>query len=188
MLLFIIASIMFFGITTFIAERKAPEEYSEKANTISELGCQTYENRAIMQWGFKGFGIILIAGIILNGTESIKELYYSIPLATYASFMLLSGIFSIKPFEHLVFYSLKENKIHSLCNQLAGLSLALLIVMKLVMVSGYANRIINILVLVFVLYTSAQSGRNTDDRGRYQRVMYLGCFFWLIYSHSGMMG
>lgn len=187
MLLFIITSILFFGITIFIAERTAPEEYSEKLNTISELGCQTYENRAIMQWGFKGFGLILFFGIIVNVNESLKELYFSIPLMFYSIFMFLSGIFSTKPFEHLVFYSIKESKINAFFTQVADLSFALLIVMKLIMETGVANRIINISILVFTLYTSVQSGRNIDNKGVYQRIMYLGCFFWLIYAYSGMM-
>lgn len=187
MLLFIITSILFFGISIFIAERKAPEEYDEKFNTISELGCQTYENRAVMQWGFKGFGILLFIGVLVNGSDSLKEMYFSIPLISYSVFMFLSGVFSTKPFEHLVFYSLKESKLNALFTQLAGLSLALLIVMKLIMVTGVANRIINISVLVFTLYTSAQSGRNIDNKGVYQRIMYLGCFFWLIYAYSEMM-
>lgn len=188
MLLFIIASILFFGISVFIAERKAPVEYSEKINTISELACQTYENRSIMQWGFKGLGIILLSGIVINTNESLKELYYSIPLTLYALFMILSGVFSTKPFEHLVFYSIKQSKIHALFSQLSGMALALLIVMKLVMVTGSLNRIINIFMLIFVLYTSAQSNREIDNRGVYQRIMYIGCFFWLIYSYSNMMG
>jgi len=187
MLLFIITSILFFGILAFIAQRKAPEEYNQKINTINELGCQFYEHRAIMQWGFKGFGLILIAGILFNPNQSLKELYFSIPLMLYALFMFLSGVFSVKPFEHLVFYSIKESKKHTFFTQVAGFSVFLLIVMKLVMVTGAVNRIINISVLVLSLYTSIQSGRDIEKRGLYQRSLYMVNFFWLIYAYSGIM-
>lgn len=188
MILFIITSVTFFGIMTFLAEKKAPKEYSSKENTISELACQTYENRSVMQWGFKGFGIILFSGLFIFFSESVKEPYYSIPLGLYAIFMFLSGIFSTKPFEHLVFYSIKESKINSLFNQLAGLSFSLLIVMKFVVELGVASRVINIFVLIFVLYLSAQVGRKSGKSGFYQRILYFGCFLWLMYAYSGMMG
>lgn len=188
MILFIIASVTFFGIMTFRAESKAPDGYSTKEHTISELACQTYENRSIMQWGFKGLGIIIFSGIIISFNDSIKEPYFSIPLAMYAIFMFLSGVFSSKPFEHLVFYSIKESKLNSLFNQLAGLSLSLLIVMKFIVELGIVSRVINIFVLVFVLYISAQVGRKSDKSGFYQRILYFGCFLWLIYAYSGMMG
>ena len=188
MILFIIASVTFFGIMAFRAESKAPVEYSTTENTISELACQTYENRAIMQWGFKGLGIILFSGLLISFNDSIKEPYYSIPLGLYALFMFFSGVYSAKPFEHLVFYSIKESKLHSLFTQLAGLSLSLLIVMKFIVELGAVNRVINIIVLVFVLYFSAQVGRKSGKSGFYQRILYFGCFIWLIYAYSGMMG
>ncbi|MGL1891046.1 MAG: DUF998 domain-containing protein [Spirochaetaceae bacterium] len=184
MLLFIIAAVAYIGIFIFVAQTNAPEEYSSRINTINELGCQTYENRNIMQWGFKGFGVIIIVGVLYDSSTSLAQLYYSIPLFAYGLFMFLSGVFSTKPFEHLVFYSVKENKIHTLFSQLAGLSIALLVVMKLVMITGAINRVVNISTLVFVLYTSAQVGRSKEFRGIYQRVMYLGCFLWLIYGVS----
>lgn len=187
MILFIIASITFFGIMTFYAERKAPVEYSTKENTISELACQTYENRSIMQWGYKGLGILIISGLLIFFNNSVKELYYSIPLFFYAIFMFLSGVFSTKPFEHLVFYSIKESKVNTLCNQMAGLALALLIVMKFIVELGTFNRIFNAFVLVFVLYFSAQVGRKSEKSGTYQRILYFGSFLWLIYAYSGMM-
>ncbi len=188
MLMFIIAATIYIGVVIFIAQRRAPEEYSVRENTVSELACQTYENRNIMQWGFKGFGIIILAGILVSINESFMELHYTIPLATYALGILLSGFFSTKPFEHLVFYSIKESKMHSLCAQLSGFALSVLVVMKFVMVLGLFNRLINGSTLIFLLYLSAQTGRNSDKRGIYQRIMYFGCFLWLIYAYSGMMG
>lgn len=187
MILFIIAAIMFFSVSAFIAERMAPEEYDSKIHTINELACQTYENRSVMQWGFRGYGGILLAGSLINLNENILKPYYSIPLAFYALFMLLSGQFSSKPFKHLVFYSIKESKMHTLFTQIAGLTFALLIVMKLIMVVGIFNRVLNLTMLIFTLYVSAQAGRDNVQRGLYQRVMYLGWFLWLIYAYSGMM-
>lgn len=188
MILFIIASVCFFGIMTFLAERKAPEGYSVKENTISELACQTYVDRSIMQWGYRGFGIILFSGIFIFFNDSVKEPHYSVPLGCYALFMFLSGIYSTKPFEHLVFYSVKQSKVHAFVSQMAGLSLSLLIVMKFVVVVGGINRVINIVAFVFTLYLSAQVGRKSGKRGYYQRILYFGCFLWLIYAYSGMMG
>lgn len=184
MLLFIISSILFFIISAFIAERSAPEEYNQRLNTIDELGCQTYELKKYMQWGFIGLGIILIAGILINFNETIEELHYSIPLFMYAVFSIFAGVYSSKPFEHLVFYSIKEHKLHALFLQFSGLSLALLIVMKLIMVPGIIHRSINLVVLIFSLYTSAQSNRHIPSRGIYQRVMFLGHFLWLMYAYS----
>lgn len=184
MLLFIIAAVIYIGIFIFIAQTNAPENYNSKTDTINELGSQTYENNHLMQWGFKGFGIIIIVGLLFDFSRSMAELYYSVPLFSYGLFMFLSGVYSSKPFEHLVFYSIKESKKHTLFSQLAGLSLALFVVMKFVMITGSINRVINIVTLVFILYTSAQVGRSKEYRGIYQRIMYFGCFIWLIYGVS----
>lgn len=182
MLLFIITAVFYFGITSFIAQSKAPEEYSSKRNTIDELGCQTYNNNHVAQWAYKGFGIIIIAGVLYDFTSQVAELYYSVPLFFYGLFMFLAGVFSSKPFEPLVFYSIKESKKHNLLLQLAGVSLGLFVFMKFFMESGIFNRVINVLILIFMLYTSVQAGRSEERRGVYQRVMYLGCLLWLIYG------
>lgn len=187
MLLFIVAAIIYISIVILIAQRKAPSEYNYKENTISELACQAYDDRNIMQWGFKGFGIIILAGLLINWKTAANEPHYTVPLLIYSLGILLSGFFSTKPFEHLVFYSIKESKIHSICAQISGFSLSLLVVMKFILVPGYLNRILNIFTLIFILYNSAQTGRSHEYRGIYQRVMYTGCFLWLIYAYSGMM-
>lgn len=187
MLLFIIVAVIYIGLVIFFAQRKAPNEYNYKENTISELACQTYENRWIMQWGFKGFGLIILIGVIVSYEETFKELHYTIPLTVYALSFLMSGFFSTKPFEHLVFYSMKESKVHSAFAQLAGFALSMLVVMKFVVVLGYVNRIINALFLLFILYNSVQMGRDHEKRGIYQRVMYFGSFMWLIYAYSSIM-
>ncbi len=187
MILFIITATIYFGFVTFIAQKKAPETYSRKYNTLSELGCQTYENRGLMQWGFKGLGIIIMAGVLNSREIFITEAHYMIPLSLFSLFIFLSGVFSSKPFEHLVFYSLKESRLHNLLLQLSGLSMALLVVMKFVVVIGVFNRILNITVLVGILYTSAHAARKEGPRGLYQRVMYTIFFLWLIYAFSGIM-
>ena len=187
MIIFIVASVLFFGIIAYLAEKKAPEEYSSSENTISELACQTYENSYIMQWGFKGLGIILFMGIMFNYSFLVNEPYYYIPLALYAVFMFLSGTFATKPFEHLVFYSIKEFKLNAIFKQLAGFSLYLLIVMKFIVELGIFNRVVNIVVLITVLIFSAQVGRKSTNRGIYNRLQYFISFIWLIYSNSVMM-
>lgn len=188
MLLFIISAILYFIISATIAERSAPEEYNHRLNTLDELACQTYENKRYMQWGFIGFGVIIISGLLINFSRMSLELHYAIPLFLYGLFSILTGIYSSKPFEHLVFYSIKEHKLHALFLQFSGLSLTLLVVMKLIMVTGGMHRVVNLTILIFSLYTSAQSNRNIPNRGVYQRVMFLGQFVWLIYSYSYLGG
>jgi len=187
MLIFVISAVVYFGIVTFIAQRMAPEEYNSRSNTLNELACQSYENRTTMQWGFKGLGIIIFAGIIVNINDAVNEPYYYVPLGFFSIFTYLSGVFSTKPFEHLVFYSIKEFKLNSLFNQLSGLSISLLIVMKLFVELGSLNRVINIMVLILNLYLSIQVGRKSINRGIYQRVLYFISFLWLIYANSVMM-
>lgn len=187
MIFFIVVSIIYFGVMVFLAEQRAPKEYNKRENTLGELACQTYDNRMIMQWGFKGFGIILFSGVVFFYKESLNEPHYSIPLALYAIFMYLTGIFSAKPFEHLVFYSIKESRLHGIFSQLAGMSLSLLIVMKFFVELGSVNRVINIVSLVFILYISARIGSRSSNKGIYERILYLVSFLWLIYANSVMM-
>ncbi|MBN2617786.1 MAG: hypothetical protein JXR64_05675 [Spirochaetales bacterium] len=187
MILFIISAVVFFAIFSFIAERKAPEEYSKKINTLDELACQNYENRTIMQWGYWGFGILIVVGILININSSIKEFHYSIPLLFYSGFMILAGLFSAKPFEHLVFYSISESKKHTIFMQLAEFSIGLLIMMKLIIEVGTFNRVFNVIVLIVVLYSSIMGGRSSNKRGLYERMKYFAHFFWLIYANSSLM-
>lgn len=187
MILFVITAVIYIGVVIFIAQLKAPTEYNIKENTISELACQTYENRNIMQWGFKGFGIILLSGIVINWISMSNELHFTIPLVIYALGILLSGFFSTKPFEHLVFYKEKESKIHSFCAQLAGFGVSILVLMKFIMVTGAFSRVVNLVILVFILFTSARTVKSNPTRGLFQRALYFGTFMWLIYAYSGMM-
>ena len=187
MILFIIVAVLYIGIVIFYAQMIAPKEYSVKENTINELGSQTYDNRNVMQWGYRGFGLILLGGIIINRSTLFRDMQYTIPLFLYGLGMILSGLFGPRPFEPMVFYMVKESKLNNFFNQLSGYSMAILIVMKLIMAVGRFNRVLNLLMVIFVLYTSIMSGRKESNRGLYQRVLYLGTFLWLIYAYSGMM-
>ena len=102
-MLFIIVAVLYIGVVIFYAQLIAPKNYSVKENTINELGCQAYENRSVMQWGYKGFGIIVIAGIIINRTTLLLDLQYTIPLFLYSVGMMMSGFFGSRPFESMVF-------------------------------------------------------------------------------------
>ncbi len=187
MILYIITAVLYIGIIIILAQQRAPEEYSFKTNTISELACQCYENRSLMQWGFKGFGIIIILGIVINKSEMLKELYFTIPLFVYAIGILFTGFFFTKPFEHLVFYIEKQSKAHSFFFFFSGFGVSLLLFMKFMMVPGAFNKILNMVVLVFILFSSARTVKNPESRGIYQRILYFGTFVWLIYAYSGKM-
>lgn len=187
MFIFVITSVIFFLIIAFTAERRAPKEYSSKENTVWELACQNYENKIIMQWGYRGLGIILASGLFINFNTTYRELHYFIPLLLFSIFIFISGIFGTKPFEHLVFYSIKEFKLNSLFRQLAGFSLYLLIVMRFIVEIGIFNRVLNIIVLITLLIFSALGNRKGPKRGVYNRLQYLVSFLWLIYSSSPMM-
>ena len=188
MFIFIIIAVLYIWVILFYAEKIAPEGYSKKVNTINELACQTYENRSVMQRGFKGFGTILILGIIIYRDRMFSELHYSIPLFLYAFGMVLSGFFGSKPFEPLVFYSVKEGQLSSFIAQFTGFWLGILVVMKAIIAIGTFNRVLNILMIVFILYMSIMSSRKGESRGLYHRGLFLGSFIWLMYAYSGMMG
>lgn len=184
MFVFCLAAVIYISAVIVFAQNRAPEEYSKRRNTVSELACQFYENKSVMQSGFIGFGLFIIAGILAEASWSLKHLYYSVPLFFYAAGVLMSGIFCTRPFDHLRIYSIKESRMHSFFTQLAGFSFSVLVIIKSFMVPDISLRLMNLGTFLFILVVSLRFNASEKKKGVYQRVLYGACYIWLVFAFS----
>lgn len=154
--------------------------YDWRNNTISELASQHYTYRWIMKIGFILFGAILALGIthkLLNGNgRPILE----VPMMIYGLAILVSGLYSTKPFISDIPYSVIESNIHSYAAQIAGLSFSVGLLLFGLMEENTNLKLIHFSAFAFVIGCSALFGLMNGNIGIIQRVMYLGSFIWLV--------
>lgn len=173
-------SVAVFVLLIVVAHFYSSPAYDWKNNTISELASQHYDQRWIMKTGFILFGTFLSAGILVKLLGHKGDLLIELPILIYALSILVSGIFSTKPFESGVEYSEVEYQIHSICAQLAGFTFTIGLLTSGIKEANLSLRLIHLAFFVFVLACSILFGLMKENMGIVQRIMYLGSFVWLL--------
>jgi hypothetical protein len=171
-------SVTFIFAVILAAHFIAPKEYNWRENTISELASQKYKYRFIMQLGFIGFGVLLSVGIIsdlLIQSLDVKN----IPILVYSLSVMLSGVFSTKPFNNSLDFSKRESQLHSLFAQIAGLAFSIGVLAYFFYVDSIWLKIVHFGFFLFVIIVSFLFGRVNTNKGILQRVLYIGSFIWL---------
>lgn len=164
-----------FVIAIIVAHIFSSNGYEWTKNTISDLGSQGYEKKIIMQAGFLGFGLILSAGVLLNGIT-----WRTIPILMYGLCVGLTGIFCTKPFFNLETYSVYHSTIHSTLAQIAGIAFTLGILIQLFYSPSKTEKWLHFLFFILVVGFSASFGLVKNYQGIAQRLLYLTSFTWLI--------
>ncbi len=170
-----IISTSLFVLVIVISQFFSMHHYDWTKNTISDLGAQAYERKAIMQIGFVTFGLILAVGIILNGIN-----WRTSAIFIYAICVALTGVFCTKPFFVFESYSLIQASIHAVLAQMAGLFFTVGILMHAFFAPNHHERLIHLIFFILVLAFSASFGLFKDFQGVLQRLLYLVSFIWLI--------
>jgi hypothetical membrane protein len=177
-------AVTFIVFVILAAHIAAVAPYSWRDNTISELASQGYEQAWIMRAGFIGFGALVIIGA-MQRTRSRRPLWYrEIPLVLYGLAILLSGIFSTKPFMPDVGYSGLESHLHSIMATHAGVGISLGILLYMLSDNSARGKIVHMVTLVLIVVLSALFGMSTAGAGVVQRFLYAVGFAWLIYIET----
>ncbi len=169
---------LFVGLIA-VAHFFATSTYEWRTNTISELASQHYQFRWIMKVGFVLFGGILAIGIVkklLNGNGNFLS---ELPILIYGLSILVSGLYSTKPFEEGIEYSVTESNIHSFAAQVAGIAFSIGLLIHGFSETNQHLKIIHFSTFAFVVGLSALFGIMDVNVGVVQRIMYLGSFVWL---------
>jgi hypothetical protein len=170
-----IISTALFVLAIVFAHIFSTNNYDWTKNTISDLGSQGYDRKLIMQFGFLAFGLILSAGILINGLS-----WRTTPILIYGLCVGLTGIFCTKPFFHLDNYSVSQATIHSALAQIAGITFTLGILIQLFYTDDKTEKWIHIAFFVLVVAFSASFGLTKNYQGIAQRLLYITSFVWLI--------
>jgi len=174
-------AVAFMVVVLIVAHVAAIAPYSWRDNTISELGSQGYERAWIMRVGFLGFGALVIVGAVQR-TRARRSLWYrEVPLVFYGLGILLSGIFSTKPFMPGLEYSAGEAGLHSLMATLAGVGISLSVLLYMFSDNSLRRKMVHLAALVLIVALSALFGMSTTGAGVVQRCLYLMGFAWLIF-------
>lgn len=172
-------SVGVFVLVIVLAHFFTSSPYDWKSNTISELAAQHYHYRWIMKTGFILFGLILIIGISSKWVHGNGKIWTELPILIYALAILISGVYSTKPFMEGVDYSELESNIHGYAAQIAGFAFSIGLLIFGITESNTNLKIIHFVTFVFVIGFSALFGLMHSNVGVIQRTMYLGSFVWL---------
>jgi hypothetical protein len=164
-----------FIFVIIIAHLFSPDDYNWTKHTISHLGCQGYNGKCIMQFGFIAFGFIMAAGIFLNGIS-----WKTAPVLIYALCVGLTGIFCAEPFFTYHEYSGTEAEIHSFFAQTAGMSFCLGILVQLLYARSQNQKWLHLFFFILIIGLSASFGIFVFYQGAIQRLLYLSSFIWLV--------
>lgn len=178
------ASVFIFISIIILAHFFTSAPYDWKNNTISELASQNYEYRWIMKIGFILFGGILTAGIINKLINGNGKLLTELPILIYGLAILVSGLYSTKPFINGIDYSEIESQIHSYSAQIAGMAFSIGLLIYGITETNTNLKIIHFVTFGFVIGFSALFGLMNSNIGIIQRTMYLGSFVWLIFFYN----
>jgi hypothetical membrane protein len=170
-----IISTVLFVLAILIAHIFSSNHYDWTKNTISDLGAQGYDRKLIMQIGFLIFGLILSAGIVINGLS-----WRNSPILIYGLCVGLTGIFCTKPFFTLDSYNVTQATIHSLLAQIAGVTFTLGILAHFFYAADKSEKWIHFVFFVLVIALSASFGLVKNYQGVSQRALYLISFIWLV--------
>jgi len=165
-----------FALLIIAAHLVAPASYSMVKNTISDLGSQGYDYKAIMQTGFILFGVILMLGISLN-EMSLRTM----PLLIYGLLVDLYGIFCARPIinEESLISSEMQSILHPIFAQAAGVAFSIGILLQIFYAESKKQKTIHFLFLAAVIGLSIAFGLNHEFPGIIQRILYLVSLLWL---------
>lgn len=172
------------AVSLIAAQLAAPDAYSMKTNTISDLGAQNYSRAWIMRSGFIGFGALVSTAALWNVMDGKKPLICSVPVAIYGFSMMATGIYSAAPFEPGTRYSERDADIHSVFANLAGIALTSAILGHLITENDAGMRMVHASGFTFVMLNSAMFKMDPKRQGIYQRVLWTGSLAWLTVSFS----
>ena len=170
-----ILSSSLFVLLILAAHLFSTQQYDWTKNTISDLGAQGYDRKWIMQCGFLAFGIILVAGVLLNGFA-----WRTLPILLYALCVGLTGVFCEKPFFHYEPYSVAQASIHSILAQTAGVAFSIGILVQLFYTPDNSHKWIHFGFFILVIGLSAAFGLTKSYPGIPQRLLYLVSLLWLV--------
>jgi hypothetical membrane protein len=181
---FIFVAIIIFTLCAIVAQIIAPIEYDWQNNTISQLAAQNYSSGWIMQLGFFGFGILFLIGIVLIIKQGSKVQITDILLLFYGLAILLSGIFSAKPFIEEIPYSLLESGLHYAFALSAGMFLNFTIFFHLIFSERTKERLFHLVFLMTIFISSMiivliKESELNAPLGLMQRITYLAGLIWL---------
>jgi hypothetical membrane protein len=172
------------GTSLFAAHLAAPDSYSWKTNTISDLGAQNYGNAAIMRAGFISFGTIMTGAAIWDTLEGTRPLIQTLPVIVYGASVALTGFFSTAPFDEAASYSIAEENIHSIFANIAGIALTAAITGSAITSETPGERIFHLAAMGFVTLSSAMFMLHPEKQGVWQRVLWAGSLSWLTITFS----
>lgn len=169
---FPIISSLFFILVILIAHFAASNNYVWTKHTISHLGSQGYAYKWIMQIGFLGFGLLVVAGALL--TLNLKTL----PILFYGACIALTGVFCAEPFSSALPFDHQQDSWHSFFAQFAGISFCIAIISQLIHAPTIRLKTIHFIFFLLVMGLSASFGLVKQHQGIVQRLLYAVSLLW----------
>jgi len=172
------------GASLTAAHIAAPEDYSWKTNTISDLASQGYDNAWIARTGFISFGSLIATAATLDLINGRGHWEQNAPLAIYGASVALSGVYRAEPFQKGVAYSESEAKLHTIFANVAGIAFVGAMLGTALTETNPQRRIFHYSSMAVVTLCSAMFMLQPQNQGVWQRLLWASSLTWLTVSYS----
>ncbi len=165
----------------FILPFYSLDDYTILRNTTSQLGAQNTPNSWIMNFTFVILGITSIyAGWRFLG----KYWFQKIVLLVFGTALIMTAIFQHAPIDPSLYYSVKEDNMHSLFANITGFSFSILAVSIGFVAKERKHKILAFLVTLLAPLLSLMMFYEYTEgwKGIWQRFIFIGMFGWMIYT------
>lgn len=181
---YLLPAVVFFVVVIIAAHFFAPPGYQISQNTISDLGSQGHVKKWIMQTGFIGFGLLVLAGIVWKSIDQGSISGPDLAILVYGLSILVTGFFCAAPILEGIQNNIPESRIHSLFATTAGV--ALIGAITWILFRSGKDWSVHFFFLISITAISIAFGLAENDlipigKGLVQRFLYLVSFIWLVF-------
>ncbi len=166
-----------------------PEDYNWLENSISDMAAQQYLYAWIMRTGLITYGAMIAIVMWKSYAVQKRRNYGHIAILIYGVAVILSGVFSTKPFWNVEQYSELSDLLHSVFAQIAGVSFTIAIAIHFFYHNTPGDRRFHLFYFVLVVICSVGVGLAANNwipigMGLIQRLLYLVSFIWLYQEYK----
>lgn len=182
--LLVLLALAYFATVFLVAQHRAPDAYSPRRHTISQLAAQGYDGRRLMQLGFALYGAVFTTALLWTMWQSDAPVYRDLPHLVYGLALLPTGAFSTVPFTRTPRVSRREARLHALFAQVAGGAFGIGILVHATIYPAEPGRVFHVLSGTLYAVVAVWFVLTRVSKGLAQRILYGYGSVWLLATYG----
>ena len=172
------------GVSWGTALLLAPETYSPRFHTISQLGAQHYKYAPVMNSGFIAHGALVGVKSAYDLIKGNGPWIENAPLLVYGSSLTLLGLFHTIPFEKGIPYAQREANVHGILAVTAVAGLTGTILANLACEKNRKKIPLHIAGLGAVVISSSLLLADKQRKGLWESTLLMSGICWMTINYS----